>query len=189
MTAPMRRQRGARAAVVRRLTVAGLAMMLSLAATGCVHRPAFLQPAAQREWPAAYLAAQTAADHGAYADADKTLADFAAAHPGSPEAAESGYWRAVYKLDPANKDASTRDAIAALDRYLASSPEGTHRGEATTLRRIATQLLSLDRALSEKPDEPTAASRDEEVKKLKDELQATKDELERIKRRLAAPKP
>jgi outer membrane protein assembly factor BamD (BamD/ComL family) len=168
--------------------VTGAAALLSLAATGCVHRPGFLQPAAQRDWPAAYLAAQTAADHGAYADADKTLADFAASHPGSPEAAESGYWRAVYKLDPANKDASTRDAIAALDKYLASSPDGTHRGEATTLRRIATQLLSLDRALTQKPDE-TAASRDEEVKKLKDELQATKDELERIKRRLAAPKP
>ena len=174
---------------MNRLTVVVLAAALSLGATGCIHRPAFLRPAAQRDWPAAYLAAQTAADHGAYGDADKALADFAAAHPGSPEATESGYWRAVYKLDPANKDASTRDAMAGLDKYLAA-PNGAHRGEATTLRHIATQLLSLDRALTQKPDEAaTAASRDEEVKKLKDELQATKDELERIKRRLAAPKP
>ena len=172
---------------VRRLTVLALAAALSLGATGCIHRPPFLRPAAEREWPAAYLAAQTAADRGAYGDADKTLAEFAAAHPGSPEALESGYWRAVYKLDPANKDASTRDAIAGLDKYL-STPDGTHRGEATTLRHIATQLLSLDRALTQKPDE-TATARDEVVKKLKDELQATKDELERIKRRLSAPKP
>lgn len=171
---------------VRRLTVA--VAVLSLTVGGCVHRPAFLRPAAAREWPAAYLAAQSAADRGAYSDADKTLSDFATTHPGSPEALESGYWRAVYKLDPANKDASTRDAIAGLDRYLAA-PGGTHRGEATTLRRIAAQLLSLDRALTQKPDDPGAAARDEEVKKLRDELQATKDELERIKRRLAAPKP
>ena len=51
--------------------------------------------------------------------------------------------------------------------------------------------MSLDRALAQKPDEAPvgAKSRDEEVQKLRDELQATKDELERIKRRLAAPKP
>jgi hypothetical protein len=172
---------------VRRLTLAIAA--LALLTTACIHRPRFMLPAAERDWPATYLAAQTAADRGAFADADKTLADFASSHPNTPAALESGYWRAVYKLDPANKDASTRDAIAGLDRYLAA-PDGTHRGEATTLRRIAVQLSSLDKALSaQKPDDAAAASRDEEVKKLKDELQATKDELDRIKRRLAAPKP
>ena len=172
---------------MRRLTFA--LAMAALLATGCIHRPHFMLPAAERDWPAAYLAAQTSADRGAFADADKTLAEFAAAHPNTPAAVESGYWRAVYKLDPANKDASTRDAIAGFDRYLAA-PDGTHRGEATTLRRIAVQLSSLDRALTaQKPDDAAAASRDEEVKKLKDELQATKDELERIKRRLTAPKP
>jgi len=172
---------------VRRLTLLASAAMLL--AAGCIHRPKFMLPAAEREWPAAYLAAQAAADRGAFADADKTLADFAASHPNTPAALESGYWRAVYKLDPANKDASTREAIAGLDRYLAA-PNGTHRGEATTLRRIAVQLSSLDRALAaQKPDDAAAASRDEEVKKLRDELQSTKDELERIKRRLAAPKP
>ena len=173
---------------MRRLTFPALAIALSLAATACIHKPPFMRPAAEREWPAAYLAAQTAADRGAFGDADKTLAEFAASHANSPQALESGYWRAVYKLDPANKDASTKDAIAGLDRYLAD-PAGTHRGEATTLRRIATQLQSLDRALNAQKTDDAAATRDEEVKKLRDELQATKDELERIKRRLAAPKP
>jgi hypothetical protein len=173
---------------VRRLTLVALGVALSLGATGCIHKPAFMRPAAERDWPAAYLAAQGAADRGSYGEADKALAEFASSHPGSVQALESGYWRAVYKLDPANKDASTKDAIAGLDRYLAT-PDGAHRGEATTLRRIAVQLQSLDRALSApKPDE-AAATRDEEVKKLRDELQATKDELERIKRRLTAPKP
>lgn len=172
---------------VRRLTLSIVLAGAALGAPACVHRPRFLQPAAMREWPGAYLAAQAAADRGAYGDADKLLADFATAHPRTPEAAETGYWRAVYKLDPSNKDANTREAIAALDRYLAT-PDGTHRGEATTLRHIAGQLLSLDRALNQKPDEAAASTRDEEVRKLRDELQATKDELERIKRRLAAPK-
>ncbi|HWE42337.1 MAG TPA: hypothetical protein VG432_07525 [Gemmatimonadaceae bacterium] len=168
------------------MLAAGIALWAG--AAGCIRKPAFLRPAAERDWPAAYLAAQTAADRGAYAEADRTLADFASSHPGSAQATESGYWRAVYKLDPANKDASTRDAIAGLDRYLAA-PDGTHRGEATTLRRIAVQLQSLDRALSATKADEGAAARDEEVKKLRDELQATKEELERIKRRLAAPKP
>ena len=168
-------------------------LALSLASGACLSRPRFLQPEAQRSWPATYLSAQGAADRGAYDDADKALADFAKSHPNTAQAAEAGYWRAVYKLDPANKGASTREAITALDAYLASA-NIDHRGEATTLRRIAAQLLSLDRALAQKPDESpsaaaTAKSRDEEVQKLRDELQATKDELDRIKRRLAAPKP
>ncbi|NUQ19339.1 MAG: hypothetical protein HOQ09_00075 [Gemmatimonadaceae bacterium] len=167
-----------------------LAAVLLLLASGCIHRPRFLQPEAERTWPATYLSAQGAADRGAYDDADRTLAEFARSHPNTAQAAEAGYWRAVYKLDPANKNASTRDAIAGLDGYLAST-NVDHRGEASTLRRLATQLVSLDRALAQKPDEPPVAakSRDEEVQKLRDELQATKDELERIKRRLAAPKP
>jgi len=167
-------------------------LALSLAAGGCLPRPRFLQPEAQRSWPATYLSAQGAADRGAYDDADRVLADFAKSHPNTTQAAEAGYWRAVYKLDPANKGASTRDAITGLDAYLAST-NVDHRGEATTLRRLAAQLLSLDRALAQKPDESSSAatvkSRDEEVQKLRDELQATKDELDRIKRRLAAPKP
>lgn len=173
---------------MRRLTRYALGAALSLAATACIHKPTFMRPAAERDWPAAYLAAQSAADRGAYGEADRTLAEFAASHPGSAQALESGYWRAVYKLDPANKEASTKDAIAGLDRYLAT-PDGTHRGEATTLRRIAVQLQSLDRALSTPKVDEASATRDEEVKKLRDELQATKEELERIKRRLAAPKP
>ncbi|HEX2781386.1 MAG TPA: hypothetical protein VHM30_17925 [Gemmatimonadaceae bacterium] len=173
-----------------RRCAATLVALLALVGAACVRRPHFLLPEAQRSWPATYLSAQGAADRGAYDDADKVLADFAKGHPNTAQAAEAGYWRAVYKLDPGNKAANTRDAIVGLDAYLAST-NIDHRGEATTLRRLATQLMSLDRALAQKPDEPPVAakSRDEEVQKLRDELQATKDELERIKRRLAAPKP
>lgn len=168
---------------------ARLAVALLMLTAGCIHRPRFLQPEAERNWPATYLSAQGAADRGAYDDADRLLADFAKSHPNTAQAVEAGYWRAVYKLDPANRNANTRDAIAGLDGYLAST-NVDHRGEAATLRHLATQLVSLDRALAQKPDEVVVAKpRDEEVQKLRDELQATKDELERIKRRLAAPKP
>ena len=164
-------------------------LCLTVAASGCIHRPVFMQPEPARRWPGVYLAAQSAADQGRYDDADRLLADFARSYPGTAEAQESGYWRAIYKLDPANKSANTRDALAGIDAYLAAARAGTHRGEATTIRRLAQQLVSLDRALSSKPTETHDKARDEEVQKLKDELQATKDELELIKRRLATPKP
>ena len=164
-------------------------LCLTLTASGCIHRPSFMQPEPARRWPGVYLAAQLAADQGRYDDADRHLADFARTYPGTAEAQESGYWRAIYKLDPANKSANTRDALAGIDAYLSVARAGAHRGEATTIRRLAQQLVSLDRALSSKPTDTHDKARDEEVQKLKDELQATKDELELIKRRLAAPKP
>jgi hypothetical protein len=164
-------------------------LCLTVFASSCVHRPSFMQPAPARRWPGAYVSAQLAADQGRYDDADRILANFARDYAGTAEAQESGYWRAIYKLDPANKIANTRDALSGLDAYLAASRAGTHRGEATTIRRLAQQLVSLDRALSSKPPETHDKARDEEVQKLKDELQATKDELELIKRRLATPKP
>ena len=164
-------------------------LCLTLAASACVHRPTFMQPAATRRWPQVYLAAQVAADQGRFADADQLLQTFVHDYQGSAEARECGYWRAVFLLDPANKAANTKDALAELDAYLAASPDARHHGEATTLRRLAMQLLALDRALASQSSEARGKARDEEVQKLRDELQATRDELELIKRRLAAPKP
>jgi hypothetical protein len=175
---------------VRRSRRAGAAwLVIALLVSGCISRPRFMRPAAEREWSGAYASAQNAVVRGDYALADRILADFAREFPNSSEGIESGYWRAVFKLDPANSTASTREAVSGLDAYLARSRNGLHRGEATTLRRLAQQLLALDRALVARESPAPEASRDEEVRKLREELQATKDELERIKRRLAAPKP
>src|SRR3954467_14146238 len=41
--------------------------------------------------------------------ADRLLAAFAESHAGTPEAIETGFWRAVFKLDPLNQTASPRD--------------------------------------------------------------------------------
>lgn len=177
-------------AVARRALARAIAcILLAAVVQGCLQRPRFLQPAPRRAWPTAFLAAQSAAASGRYGDAERVLADFARQYPGTPEAHESLYWRAVYKLDPANEAANTRDAIAGLDGYLGAARSSAHRGEAMTMRRLAQQMLALDRALNMKPGAPADRPRDEEVQKLREELQATRDELERIKRRLAAPKP
>ena len=137
-------------------------------------------------WPVILIAAESDVDQGRYADADKALREFAAEYARSPEALESTYWRAVFMLDPANTAATPRDAGVLLDRYLGSNAPLAHRGEATVLQRVVKILTTpRDAGPARAPD----ATRDAEIKALKDELEQTKAELERIKKRLAPPPP
>jgi hypothetical protein len=134
-----------------------------------------------------------------YGVADRLLAAFAETHANTPEAVETQYWRALFKLDPANQTATPRDAIVLLDGYLGASVTIAHRGSASGLRRAA---VALDRtqpvvAASPAPQATPAAgsaapadkSRDEEVQRLRDELAKATAELERIRRRLSQPNP
>lgn len=137
-----------------------------------------------------------------FSAADRLLSDFAASHPNTSAALETGFWRALFKLDAANQSASPRDAIAMLDSYLAIPAPVSHRGAATALRRVA---IALDRpatvvvtvpsgsaggrADAKSDTRPDDKARDEEVQRLKDELTKANAELERIKRRLAQPNP
>jgi cob(I)alamin adenosyltransferase len=134
----------------------------------------------------------TEARESRLANADKVLTDFATRFPNSPEAAEVPYWRAVYKLDPTNA-ATTREALALLDGYLANTPNGLHRMEATTLRRIAGALDTRTAALSAQMATPLPKTdervHEEELARLRDELAKANAELTRIKSRLARPKP
>ena len=132
--------------------------------------------------------------------ADRLLTDFADKHPGTAESVETGFWRALFKLDPANQTTGLRDAIALLDAYLGNPTVISHRSAATSLRRVA---VALDRppTMSAAPAAPSRApsgkveskpddkSNAEEVQRLKDELAKANAELERIKRRLAQPNP
>ena len=139
---------------------------------------------ASTAWPIALIAAQSDAERGRHADADRTLREFAAEHERSPEALESTYWRAVFMLDPANTTATARDATTLLERYLGSAAPLAHRAEATVLARVAKALAApRETAPPRAPD----AAREAEIKALKDELEQTKAELERIKKRLAPP--
>jgi hypothetical protein len=124
--------------------------------------------------------------------ADHLLSDFADRHAGTMEALDASYYRALFKLDPANATGTVRDAEALLDTYLAVSGPLPMRADATTLRRIATTLEHGNAIATSSPGgtaSPSAPARDEETQRLRDELAKANAELERIKRRLAQPKP
>lgn len=142
-----------------------------------------------------------------HGSADRLLAEFATRFAGSPEATETGFWRAVYMLDTANHASSPRDAVALLDSYLGASSAATlHRGAALSLRRAAAALERPMGAADATPSIPGSPAvpggrvetrsearaderRDEEIQRLKEELAKANAELERIKRRLAQPNP
>ena len=148
--------------------------------------------------------------------ADRLLATFAEQHPGTHEAFEAGYWRAVFKLDGANPSASPRESAVLLDEYLRAPATAQHRGSATALRRAAGALDARNASVASNPATPSTPSsstppsttaprteartesraeerrdekRDEEIQRLREELAKANAELERIKRRLAQPAP
>jgi hypothetical protein len=147
-------------------------------------RPDSEPASAATAWPAVLIAAQSDVDQKRHAEADKALREFGAEYAQSPEALESTYWRAVFMLDPANTSATPREASALLERYLAATGPIIHRAEAGVLQRIARTLAAREAPAASRPAD---ATRDAEVKALKDELEQTKAELERIKKRLATP--
>ena len=120
-----------------------------------------------------------------------------------PAKSDSLYWKAVLHLDASNKNGTTDSALKYLDAYLARDTTQRHRLEALILRRLARdamQLARVEAALQQaKTSEParapaeTAPKRDEEalkeIQRLKDELAKANEELERIRKRLATPKP
>jgi hypothetical protein len=152
-------------------------------------------PAPQAEWPALAAQASQEAGAGRFSIADRLLTDFAARYPASNEAGEATYWRAMYKLDPSNPNASPREAGLLLDAYVANAV-APHRTEAFTLRRIAAVLegrttpaptqASIVRTA---PVDTQAAdkAKDDELARLRDELAKANAELERIRKRLAQP--
>lgn len=181
---------------------------------GCAPLARMVEPAPARAWPTTLTRAQQSAARGEFETADTTLADFAKRYPSSREALETSYWRAIYELDPSNREQSISAAIASLDRYLADTRYRDHLLEARSLRRVAGQLDAMNRlaanAIAQANDASAAAARaptdaraepksgapetsptasDAEIKRLKDELAKANAELERIRRRLAQPPP
>jgi hypothetical protein len=169
-----------------------LLVVLLAASAGCVNRPGFLQPAPEREWPETIARAHAAVEAGRFASADSLLAEFAARHPESGETNETIFWRAVFRLDPANPDASPAAAVRDLTVYLARPGRHTHLAEARALRRAATLADSLGvsaRRAAAPSETPAATDKDAEIARLREELKRATEELERIKRRLSTPTP
>ena len=150
-----------------------------------------MKPAPTRSWPRTLEDVKVAAATGQYDEADKRLASFALAYPNTPEAMESVFWRALFRLDPSNPAASAKEAGETFDAYLASPAPRSHEFDARVLRRTAAQLELRSKAttVARTEGETRDKDRDEELQRTKDELAKTVAELERIKRRLAAPKP
>ncbi|HKO16345.1 MAG TPA: hypothetical protein VJU87_08900 [Gemmatimonadaceae bacterium] len=198
------RQRAARSA---RRAVAFAAAALAVACLPA--QQGLFGPAALRDWPAVLANAQASAGARRFDAADATLADFAMRYPGTAEAQETNYWRALFRIDPLNPSASLPGAMALLNAYLAGDAALPHRSEAEMLRRLDAQADALTRAIATVASGATGVpgattttastgnagaeraadlkSRDAEIQRLKDELAKANDELDRIKRRLATP--
>ena len=189
-----------------------------IAALGCAgHRPG-THAAPSPAWKAELAYTQQAVAQGHYPQADSALLAFAIAHPASREAAESEFWRALVALDPRNEHHSAAEAIRALTAYSSYPEPRDHDLEADVLRRTASALTALSEATAQAASQADSArtqadsvrteadsarlaraSRDrtrEEVQRLRDSLDKvvsalteTNQELDRIKKRLTAPKP
>lgn len=177
------------------------ALMLSACAlTRASSSPA--RPSAREAWPGASVVAAEQVAAARYAAADRWLADFVAQYPGTREAASATVRRALYMADPANQTSTAHVATVLLDSALATSLDSASRADMRAVRRIT---LALERTaavagganpgsaanpgtdVSARPED--AKARDDEVQRLKNELAKANAELERIKKRVAQPKP
>jgi len=176
----------------------------SLALTACAQLP-LVNPPAQSDFGRTLYHARQYVDAGNYRAADRLFDEFVRTHPGTREAKEIAFWKAVYMVDPANDRGSLAGGIAALDGYLAADTTGRYRHEATVLRRTAAVAQGVSRSTTAMaaPQSTTGTTdtvvavtrtRDEEIVALRDQLAKTRDELakvsaelDRIKKRLANP--
>lgn len=177
----------------RRLAVCGL-----LGVAACQSAPVQIAqpaPVVQTDWQTTLAQTSQEVTAGRYGVADKLLLDLATKNPGTAESTEALYWRALYKLDPANPATTPHDAAVLLDSYLAA-PDGRHRPEAAILRKVAATLEARSgltpTTVIAKSDAPLVVAdktKDDEMQRLREELAKANAELDRIKRRLAQPKP
>ena len=170
-----------------------------LVATSCRrHRPEAPPPkvevslpslpaAAEPPWRATLEAVRAAADAGQFAKADSILLAFDRAEPESPDANESAFWRAMLRADPRNPAFAPGEARAAMEGYLAN-PNARRRVEASVMLRMLalSDSLWVVQASLRSASEARDRARDEELQKLRDDLQRTQAEMDRIKRRLGA---
>ena len=190
------------------MSAQGLGALLLLSGCALTHASSTPpQPTAPEAWPRASTVAAEQVAAGRYAAADRWLGDFVAQYPGTAEAASATVHRAIYMSDPANQTSTAHAATALLDSALATSLDSASRADVRAVRRIT---LALERAAtlsanagnastsgnvsSSTPDNSASRTddskaRDEEVQRLKNELAKANAELERIKKRVAQPKP
>jgi hypothetical protein len=141
-------------------------------------------------WPRTLTAVLDAVEAGRFAVADSILAAFEQSEAGTTAADESAFWRALLQTDPRNPAFSPTTARSALEAYLAT-PFAVRRTEASVLLRLLaiSDSLRAANATARTGAEQRERAHNEELQRLRDELQKTQAELERIKRRLGSPRP
>lgn len=156
----------------------------------CSGKPAATPPEPD-PFASALAAAEQRVESGDYAGADRILSDFSLKANGTEDAAEVAFFRALFMIDPNNRDASMAEGLRALDIYLNTSTAKRYRTEAHILRRTAQAVMAL-RANQPTPRlsgrDTVFVNREEEIATLKDQLAKANAELERIKKRLADPR-
>ena len=170
-------------------------MVLAVGLAACHHNPPpapqVLVPIpripAESPWVATLEQVKAAAAIGQFATADSILTAFERMAPQAPEVPESVFWRTMLRADPRNPAFSPADARHALEAYV-SDPAAERRIEANVMLRMLVLSDSLrtaqvaQRAAADARDK----ARDDEVQKLRDDLQRTQAELDRIKKRLGS---
>ena len=168
----------------------GVLLGIALLIGGCARPPASPPVSPAMEFGNAIEAARQRVDSGDYPAADRILAEYALKHPGTAEAREIPFWRAMYIVDPQNRTASIAQGIRALDLYLASDGTIWYRPQAEVLRRTALVIQSIRQAQAPRQvngRDTVFITREEEIAALRDQLAKANAELERIKKRLANP--
>jgi hypothetical protein len=180
-----------------RSAVLGLCVTLS----ACALPAARTTPSPERiaaEWTVVDAQAAQEAQAGRYDGAERLLLEFQQRYPGSAQAPEARFYRALYKLDPLNPGGSLREGVTLLDSTVGAPTNTPHRADAAVLRRLAMALDAKPAVVTvTAPAKEGAATparvdtsvRDDEITKLREALGKANAELERVKRRLAAPKP
>lgn len=163
---------------------------IAIVISACSGRHAADPPAPADPFDAALAAAERRIEAGDYSGADRILADYSLRAKGSEDGAEVSFFRALYMVDPNNRNASMAEGVRALDIYLNTSTAKRYRIEAVVLKRTAQAVLAL-RAAQQSPRlagrDTVFVNREEEIAALKDQLAKANAELERIKKRLASP--
>jgi hypothetical protein len=162
----------------------------ALVVNACAPKKPETAPARVDGLASVLTAAERRVEAGDYSGADRILADYSLKAKGDEDAAEVAFFRALYMVDPNNRNASMAEGIRALDIYLTTSKAKRYRIEALVLKRTAQAVVAL-RASQQSPRiagrDTVFVNREDEIAALKDQLAKANAELERIKKRLANP--
>jgi hypothetical protein len=176
--------------IARTSRLSYLAVCVALT-VGCSRKTEVAKPPAPEiAFQTAVTSASKRVETGDYTGADRVLSDYALAHKGTPEANEIGFWRALYMVDPSNKNASVAEGLRAMNIYLANPTSKMYRAQAEAIKRVAmlTQSLRAQQAQTKVVGRDTVyVTREDEIAGLKDQLAKANAELDRIKKRLANP--